>query len=373
MRFLFVGRFPEAGGSALASLPAIKALRQSGHTVQLAHWMIPKHTDWFVDQDLLNLGLAKRGNIFSKLYKLAQMASQYDVIVSISELTPTYACQIAGWITKRPVYGELQVHLDAWITDNSHFLHHQLIRLFYRHLSGLRCVSQPLADYAVQSLRINSNKTFVIYNGFNIENIKKLANEPLPSCLEYFFQNPVILCVGRLVQQKRFDLAIKAFAIAQDRLPDQTKLLIAGEGPLYDDLQNLIHQLDLKDKVYLVGFHSNPFSLFKKAFLFLLSSDYEGFGRVLIESMICGCPVIAHDCPVGPREILKNEQYGLLCHDNSEQTLAKAIIKLFNNQNYRQELIHSGYQRCLDFEQRRVSIQYINVLTERLKSRTECV
>jgi len=360
MRFLFVGSFSNVGGSALATLPFIQTLRQTGHTVQLSHWVKPNPTDLFRDQDLLNLDLAQQKNIVNKIYRLTRLAFQYDIIIAISELTPTYACQIAAWIAQRPVFGELQVHLDSWIKDNSNPVHHLLSRCFYPRLSGLRCVSQALANYAVQSLSVASDKTFVVYNGFDIEKIQKLSDDPLPMAIKNWFRNPVILCVGRLTQQKRFDLAIQAFKIAKLKLSIKVNLVIVGEGDLRQELEDLAGQLGLKEVVHLAGLYGNPFPLFKQASMFLLSSDYEGFGRVLVEAMICGCPVIAHDCPVGPREILENGQSGYLVSSNTPEILADAIITVFKNFSLREQLIQNGHDRAQAFKQESICQQYMS-------------
>lgn len=360
MRFLFVGSFSNVGGSALATLPFIQTLRQAGHTVQLAHWVRPNRTDLFRDQDLLNLDLAQYKNIVSKIYCLTCLAFKYDAIIAISELTPTYACQIAGWIAKRPVFGELQVHLDSWIKDNSNPVHHLLSRCFYPRLSGLRCVSQALANYAVQSLSVASDKTFVVYNGFDIEQVQKLSNEVLPIALNAWFRSPVVLCAGRLTQQKRFDLAIQAFVITQSKLLIKSHLVILGEGELRQELQDLTDRLGLQDLVHLVGLYKNPFPLFKQASMFLLSSDYEGFGRVLVEAMICGCPVIAHDCPVGPREILEDGQSGYLVPSNSPEILSDAIINLFHSTKLKKQFIQQGYDRAQAFKQESICQQYMS-------------
>ena len=369
MRFLFVGRFPEIGGSALATLPLIEALRQAGHSVVLAHWVMPRRLDWFSERELCNLDLAQQENLLSKLRCLTGLASQCDVIIAVSELTPTYVCQIAGWIAKKPVYAELQVHLDSWIKHNSSPLHHWLIRSFYPHLSGLRCVSKELLTYATKDLGVDRQKSFLVHNGFDLQKLQERAQVPLPPEVEPWFTPATMLCVGRLCQQKRFDLAILAFQQAQPKLPPEARLVIVGEGPLYSDLQQLIAKLELQNSVLLAGLQTNPFPFFAKAALFLLSSEYEGFGRVLIEAMACGCPVIAHDCPVGPREVLEAGKSGLLVADNQPATLAKAMVQLIQNLSLQQQLIAAGYRRCHDFEQAALTQRHVERLTQHLTHR----
>lgn len=366
MRFLFVGRFTEVGGSALATIPLIRALQLEGHEATLAHWVIPNHIDWFTDRTLLNLEVAQQKNLFKKVCSLIHLAAQFDVIIAISEMTPTYACQIAGWLTRRPVYGELQVQLDHWIQQNSSKVHHWLIRQFYPNLTGLRCVSGALQNYAVQSLGVPRHKTFVVYNGFDLSHIEQQATQPLPHKMQKWFEYPVILGVGRLCQQKRFDLSIRAFAIAQSQLPPNTRLLILGDGPLHPKLTHLIERLNLTESVHLVGHQVNPFPFFTQAKAFLLSSDYEGFGRVLVEAMVCGCPVIAADCPVGPCEVLQNGQSGYLVADNQIESLAEAMIHLLNNPELQTQLIQAGYARSQDFEQNQISQIYVTQLQQRV-------
>ena len=371
MRFLFVGRFTDVGGSALATIPLIRALQADGHHITLVHWVMPNQTDWFADSSLLNLELTHQKGLFSKIRRLTQLADEYDTIVAISEMTPTYACHIAGWLARRPVYGELHVHLDHWIQGNSARVHHWLIRQFYPRLSGLRCVSAALQDYATQTLGVPLDKTFVVHNGFDLAHIQTQSTQPLPPPAQRWFRDPVILGVGRLYPQKRFDLAIQAFEIARPHLPANTRFLILGDGPLEQDLAKLIHALNLHEWVHLTGRQPNPFVFFAHATAFLLSSDYEGFGRVLVEAMICGCPIIAADCPVGPREVLENGRSGYLVNDNQPQTLAKAMVYLLSRPNLQQQLIQAGRTRSQNFEQTRVSKRYAAILQERLPQLTQ--
>jgi glycosyltransferase involved in cell wall biosynthesis len=66
-----------------------------------------------------------------------------------------------------------------------------------------------------------------------------------------------------------------------------------------------VQALDLKEKVFLPGFVENPYAYISRSRVFLLSSDYEGFGRVLVDALAVGCPVVSTDCPAGPSEVLE--------------------------------------------------------------------
>ena len=99
---------------------------------------------------------------------------------------------------------------------------------------------------------------------------------------------------------KRQDILLKAYKKAD--VP--YKLILLGEGKDEKKINTLIKNMGLKTQVILPGFSNNPFTWIKHAKLFIFSSDFEGFPRTLIESLIIGTPVISTDCPTGPREIL---------------------------------------------------------------------
>ncbi len=123
------------------------------------------------------------------------------------------------------------------------------------------------------------------------------AAEAIPPPVELAGVNkPLIITVGTLKQVKRHDLLIEAFA----RLPAElgATLCIVGEGPERSALEAKIAMLGLSRRVLLPGFAADPVPWYAKADLFVLSSDYEGFGNVIVEALEQGTPVVSTDCPV---------------------------------------------------------------------------
>jgi glycosyltransferase involved in cell wall biosynthesis len=126
-----------------------------------------------------------------------------------------------------------------------------------------------------------------------------------------------IVSVGRLVVQKNQYLLIKAFSLLGDMFNAYT-LLIYGEGPLRQKLEKYIMELDMADRINLVGEKEDLYELIRMSSLFVLSSDYEGMPNSLIEAMCLGLPVIATNCPSGgPRYLIQNGVNGLLCEVNN--------------------------------------------------------
>lgn len=135
----------------------------------------------------------------------------------------------------------------------------------------------------------------------------------------------VIVGAGRLSKQKNFPLLINAFSEFVNQFPDY-RLVIYGEGPDRQKLEELVASLGLQDKVELPGRKENLPELMNSKAMFVLSSDYEGMPNVLIEAMCMGMPVISTDCPSGgPRELIQDRKNGMLVPVDSQEELFKAM------------------------------------------------
>lgn len=135
----------------------------------------------------------------------------------------------------------------------------------------------------------------------------------------------LVVAVGRLSPEKDQATLIRAFAA----LPRDTeaRLEIYGTGALRPDLDRLVADLDLHDRVSLMGFVLDPFPVFRRAALAVSSSLYEGFGNVIVEALSCGTPVVSTDCPYGPAEILEGGRYGRLVPIGDPGAMATAIAE----------------------------------------------
>jgi len=163
----------------------------------------------------------------------------------------------------------------------------------------------------------------------------------------------VLLGIGRLVEQKNFPLLVKAFARVRQHI-DVRLVIIGGDQSSIDqmahrqELQMLAAELGVGDDVELIGYKSNPYPYLKAARLFVLSSNYEGFGNVLIEAMLAGCPVVSTDCPSGPSEILNGGQYGLLVPVDDPESMAEAMLASLATEPQREKLRQRGREFSLE-------------------------
>jgi glycosyltransferase involved in cell wall biosynthesis len=178
---------------------------------------------------------------------------------------------------------------------------------------------------------------------------------------------PIVIAIGRLVRQKRFDILIEALSNVLTEI--DARLIILGDGPDRELLERLVEDLGIPDKVSFEGFQINPYKFLSKAAVFVLSSQREGLPMVILEAIACGIPVVSTDCPSGPREILENGRCGLLVPVNDVNAIANGIKKLLNDKNLRKEFSTLGRERAKYFSIDKIVKQYENVICESINQK----
>ena len=133
----------------------------------------------------------------------------------------------------------------------------------------------------------------------------------LQCCATPDYSSCRVVALGRLCDQKGFDKLIDAWLVVTQKHPDW-HLDIYGEGELRNGLQQQIDCLGLSKNIALLPFTKDIVKAYTSAAFYVLSSNYEGFGMVLVEAMRCGLPCVAFDCPSGPREIISDGHDGIL-------------------------------------------------------------
>jgi glycosyltransferase involved in cell wall biosynthesis len=231
------------------------------------------------------------------------------------------------------------------------------IRRFYPWADGIVAVSQGVADDLAQMTGLPHRRIAVIYNPIVTPELQERVKTPLQHPWLENGQPPVVLAAGRLKPQKDFSTLIQAFALV--RRNHLARLLILGEGSERPALEALVRESGLAQDVSLPGFVANPYPHMTRASLFVLSSRWEGLPGVLIEAMYCGAPLIATNCPSGPREILKDGQYGLLVPVGDVAALARAIEMAL-----RGKVPRPPRESWRPFELKTIVKQYLQILVE---------
>ena len=203
-----------------------------------------------------------------------------------------------------------------------------VISRVYPLADGIITVSDGVAEDLVTYAGIPRHRIKVIYNPVVSEQLLQAAEQPVHHRFFAEGQSPVILGVGRLVEQKDFSTLIKAFNILRKKI--LSRLIILGDGEERPALEEMIRSFGLQGLVDLPGFDTNPFAFMKKASVFVLSSKWEGLPGVLIQALACGCPVVSTDCLSGPSEILKDGEYGYLVPVGDVDSMAATMEAILN-------------------------------------------
>lgn len=232
-------------------------------------------------------------------------------------------------------------------------------------IEGLIRIFYPRADYLVvvsKGIRKSLKKDFgirkevnVIYYGLD----KRYLSSRFPQKRK--FSSNIVLSIGRLDLQKDFKTLIEAFYLFSKK-NDKANLWIVGNGPLENDLRQLILKFKLGSKVKMLGWRQNILPLLKKAHSFVLSTNREGFGYVIIEAMSQGLPIIVSDVNYGPSEILDNGKYGILVKKNDSVSLSKNIYKLSRNDKYYEHFTKQSYLRSSFFTEEKMLHSYASLI-----------
>lgn len=151
-------------------------------------------------------------------------------------------------------------------------------------------------------------------------------------------RQPWIVALGRFYHVKGFDRLVKAFALISEENENWRLVLAGGDGPQHGDVEHLVRELGLTDKVDFLIDVKEPDLLFSQASIFVLPSRSEGFPNALCEAMAAGLPCVAFDISAGPREIITHEHDGLLVADNDIGALAATLNQLIINEPLRARL-----------------------------------
>lgn len=172
----------------------------------------------------------------------------------------------------------------------------------------------------------------------------------------------LLLAVGRLDQQKGFDMLLMAFAELASATPDWD-LVILGEGPLRHALESQIKALGLQERVRLPGRTGNVGEWYRRADLYVMSSRFEGFPNTLGEAMAHGCAAVSFDCDTGPRDIIRHEVDGLLVPNGDVNALETALVRMMKNDDLRLQMA----RRAVEVRER-YSLEKVSMMWEKLFS-----
>ncbi len=169
------------------------------------------------------------------------------------------------------------------------------------------------------------------------------------------------LAVGRLDHQKGFDLLLDIWADFVGKHPDWS-LNIAGDGEQREALLAQAAQLKISNSVNFVGKVSNIDDFYRASDMVLMTSRYEGLPLVLLEAKSWSLPVVAYDCPTGPKEIIQHQQDGFLIPMNDKQDFLRNMEKLATDDELFITMSRETQQSAKKFDGGKIKEQWLTLL-----------
>lgn len=216
----------------------------------------------------------------------------------------------------------------------------------YGSADRLLTICHEMEDDLTAALGLDRRKLRTIHNAVDLAEVEERAAEAPPA--ELALNEPYLIAVGRLERQKGIDVLLRAFAASEHRASH--RVLLVGRGSHEQQLRDLATELGIAGRVTFAGWQDNPWSLMRRASLFVLPSRWEGFGNVVIEALACGAPVAVSDCSYGPKEIVQNGVNGLVFPVDDVPGTTRAIDRVLGDPELAARLTAAGKRRARDFD-----------------------
>lgn len=359
---LYIGSM-ELGGIGKLMLHLMDEFLKKGITVDLFLMksggeyfsQIPKEVNVFIES----------GSYIRRIYKFIFYLRRRKPNVSISARQRQDIGNILGTILScsgtLPI---ISLHTNVSVENRvnpdkkkDNLLLNLISKILYRVPKKFIAVSEGVADDFSRRIGVERKRISVIYNPVYKPYDRDADNGNIhPTYKAHAKRKKYIIAIGRLTKAKDFETLIRAFKIVcQQR---DVSLFILGEGPLRDSLEALIYELGLVENVFLLGYVENPLYYLSSAEALVVSSRWEGFGNVIVESLGVGVPVVSTDCQSGPSEILQGGKYGRLVKVGDYEAMSYAIVETIDNDSDPNFLI----ERAEDFATDKIAHEYLDYI-----------
>ena len=295
----------------------------------------------------INLALSSRKGLIGKSLNIVRRTLALRGLFARREYDRIYAFMESAYLpailTGYPVIASVRNNPDRYSA------------LLTRHLLPKAQKVVAVSDQISEMLnaRYGLENVVTIPNPVDFESIDRLLEK------EQGTTKGRLVAMGRLHPQKGFDLLISAYA--RSKWARKKRLVIFGDGPMRSELEKLREEAGLEEWVELPGAIDNPYPHLQAADLFILSSRYEGFPNVVVEALACGTPVLAADCPTGPREIIRHGENGFLVEPGKVESLVEGMNELAGDTLKLKQMAQLARESVRHLDVRRIAEKWIDL------------
>jgi glycosyltransferase involved in cell wall biosynthesis len=281
---------------------------------------------------------------------------------------------IPSYFLKRK-YGiplQIQIHTDylsSYFKNNFlNLLRVSIANFVVNHANQIRVVSSVIKDSVLEKFPSLKSKIDILPIYVDIDRI--VSYVPTVDIKKDFSKfDFIVLMASRLTKEKRIDVGIQSMKIVVEKYP-RTGLVVCGSGGERDRLMALSYSQNIASSVVFVGWKNNLLDYLKTSDVFLLTSEYEGYGMTLVEAAASGCPIVTTKVGLAKTDLFKNGYNSSVCLNNDVQSIAESIIELIENQSKR-ELYKSTMKdsiMAISSSREEYSDRYIGLLNKMLNN-----
>lgn len=351
---------PETSGGARFVVNLAIQLKEKGVDVDVL--LIDGQNSHFIDQlnenNIKVMFLDCKINRFNPKYAfgVSKYLDRYDVI-HVHIFPSSYQVALARIINKKSAPIIFTEH-NSFNRRASNPLFKYIEKFVYSKFDHVVCLSEQVFSFVETNLKINKNKLTIIENAIDSKKIHKA----LPIDRKQLKLNDsdfVLLMSARFTTQKNHKVLIESLKF----LPENIKVLFAGEGVLLDPMKKLVLSLGLENRFQFLGSRSDIFSLMKMVDVNILASNFEGLSLAALEAMSTGKPFIASNVD-GLDFVVNNKKYLFF---NNPESLSELILKLFKDECFYTQASKDTYLRSKDFDISIMADKYLSVYAQQLK------
>lgn len=347
-----IGSINNSGGTERVTTLIANELSKKGYSISIASLVDGKDSFFALEPDIQTYSLYSKKISFKKnfvgvVWKIRQLVKNNNINMLI--VVDSISCMF----TIPALFGKNVNHI-CW----EHFNFKVDLGVPFRRTG--RKLAARYCD-AVVTLT-ERDKEYWLKGTQHKHQITAIAN-PCPFPVQTYVREKnikIVLAVGRLTYQKGFDMLLEAWMQVAEVMPDWT-LKIVGEGEDRAKLTDFIKTNKLTNSVELVGNTDDISQYYEEAEIYCLSSRFEGFPMVLLETLAFGLPVVSFDCDTGPAEVLEGTG-SILVPANDINNLALSLIELMNNENQRKTISNKSKEKAKVYQPQNIISQWISLI-----------